>query len=143
MNSSKLECQKVSKKRYSRVSTRVSKYSLSPLVNTNVVARICASRRFKNLGFPLGRWDPIWFSYRRLHCHGFSNSRGHPNQWFCRQRETITGEILFFCDYLFQMKLYHFFVCKTGHTIRKYKKMAGQNTFQVLLLNDANMVEEH
>ena len=31
-NSSKLECQKVSKKRYSRVSTRVSKYLLSTLV---------------------------------------------------------------------------------------------------------------
>ena len=26
------------------------------------------------------------------------------------------------------------------HTIRKYKKMAGQNTFQILLLNDANMI---
>ena len=26
------------------------------------------------------------------------------------------------------------------HTIRKCKKMAGQNTFQILLLNDANMI---
>ena len=84
------------------------------MVNADVVPRICTSRRFENLGFPLGRWDPIWFSYRRLHCHGFSNSRGHPNQWFCRQRETFTGEILFFCDYLFQKKLYPFFVCNRG-----------------------------
>ena len=30
-----------------------------------------------------------------------------------------------------------------GQTIRKRKKMAGQNTFQILLLNDANMIEEH
>ena len=30
-----------------------------------------------------------------------------------------------------------------AHTIRKYKKMAGQNTFQILLLNDANMIGEH
>ena len=29
------------------------------------------------------------------------------------------------------------------HTIRKRKKMAGQNTFQILLLNDANMIGEH
>ena len=29
------------------------------------------------------------------------------------------------------------------HTIRKYKKIAGQNTFQILLLNDANMIGEH
>ena len=29
------------------------------------------------------------------------------------------------------------------HTIRKYKKMAGQNTFQILVLNDANMIGEH
>jgi hypothetical protein len=29
------------------------------------------------------------------------------------------------------------------HTIRKGKKMAGQNTFQILLLNDANMIGEH
>ena len=32
---------------------------------------------------------------------------------------------------------------QSGHTIRKYKKMAGQNTFQILLLNDANMIGEH
>jgi hypothetical protein len=29
------------------------------------------------------------------------------------------------------------------HTIRKGKKMAGQNTFQILLLNDANIIGEH
>ena len=29
------------------------------------------------------------------------------------------------------------------HTIQKYKKMAGQNTFQILVLNDANMIGEH
>ena len=31
----------------------------------------------------------------------------------------------------------------TMHTIRKYKKMAGQNTFQILVLNDSNMIGEH
>ena len=30
-----------------------------------------------------------------------------------------------------------------GHTIRKCKKMAGQNTFKILLLNDANIIGEH
>ena len=30
-----------------------------------------------------------------------------------------------------------------GHTIRKCEKMAGQNTLQILLLNDANMIGEH
>jgi hypothetical protein len=29
------------------------------------------------------------------------------------------------------------------HTIQKRKKMAGQNTFQILLLDDANMIGEH
>ena len=29
------------------------------------------------------------------------------------------------------------------HTIRKCKKMAGQNTFPILFLNDANMIGEH
>jgi hypothetical protein len=29
------------------------------------------------------------------------------------------------------------------HTIQKCKEMAGQNTFQILLLNDANMIGEH
>ena len=29
------------------------------------------------------------------------------------------------------------------HTIQKCKKMAGQNTFQILLLNDANIIGEH
>ena len=29
------------------------------------------------------------------------------------------------------------------HTIQKCKKMAGQNTFQILHLNDANMTGEH
>ena len=29
------------------------------------------------------------------------------------------------------------------HTIRKYKKIAAQNTFQILVLNDANMIGEH
>ena len=32
---------------------------------------------------------------------------------------------------------------QTVHTIQKCKKMAGQNTFQILLLNDANMIREH
>ena len=31
----------------------------------------------------------------------------------------------------------------TSHTIRKCKKMAGQNTFKILLLNDDNIIEEH
>jgi hypothetical protein len=31
----------------------------------------------------------------------------------------------------------------TAHTIRKCKKIAGQNTFKVLLLNNANMIGEH
>ena len=30
-----------------------------------------------------------------------------------------------------------------NHTIQKCKKIAGQNTFQILLLNDANMIGEH
>ena len=30
-----------------------------------------------------------------------------------------------------------------AHTIRKYKKMAGQNTFQNLVLDDANRIGEH
>ena len=30
-----------------------------------------------------------------------------------------------------------------AHTIRKCKKMAGQNKFQSFLLNDANMIGEH
>ena len=30
-----------------------------------------------------------------------------------------------------------------NHTIRKCKQMAGQNTFEILLLNDANMIREH
>ena len=29
------------------------------------------------------------------------------------------------------------------HTIRKRKNMVGQNTSQILLLNDANMIGEH
>jgi hypothetical protein len=29
------------------------------------------------------------------------------------------------------------------HTIQKRKKMAGQNTFQILLLDDSNMIGEH
>ena len=31
----------------------------------------------------------------------------------------------------------------SSHTIQKCKKMAGQNTFEILLLNDANMIGEH
>ena len=31
----------------------------------------------------------------------------------------------------------------TAHTIRKCKKMAGQNTFEILHLNDANMIGGH
>ena len=30
-----------------------------------------------------------------------------------------------------------------GHTIRKCQKMARQNTFKILLLNDANMIGKH
>ena len=37
----------------------------------------------------------------------------------------------------------HIWQCISGHTIRKCKKMAGQNTFEILLLNDANMIGEH
>ena len=29
------------------------------------------------------------------------------------------------------------------HTIRKCQKMARQNTFEILLLDDANMIREH
>ena len=29
------------------------------------------------------------------------------------------------------------------HTIRKCQKLARQNTFEILLLNDANMIGEH
>ena len=32
---------------------------------------------------------------------------------------------------------------KGAHTIRKCKKLAGQNAFKILLLNDANMIGEH
>ena len=32
---------------------------------------------------------------------------------------------------------------KTNHTIRKCQKMAKQNTFKILLLNDANLIGEH
>ena len=41
------------------------------------------------------------------------------------------------------MGLQIFFHLKCTHTIRKCKKMAGQNTFQILLLNDANTIGEH
>ena len=33
--------------------------------------------------------------------------------------------------------------CERSHTIRKCKKMAGQNTFEILRLNDANKIGEH
>jgi hypothetical protein len=32
---------------------------------------------------------------------------------------------------------------RTNHTIRKCQKMARQNTFEIMLLNDANMIKEH
>jgi hypothetical protein len=32
---------------------------------------------------------------------------------------------------------------ETGHTIQKCQKMTRQNTFKILLLNDANMIGEH
>jgi hypothetical protein len=35
------------------------------------------------------------------------------------------------------------FVVGIAHTIRKRKKMAGQNTFQIFLISDANMIGEH
>ena len=48
-NLSKLKCQKVSKKRYSRVSTRVSKYSLSTLgihtIGTKVTQKLKNSKK--------------------------------------------------------------------------------------------------
>ena len=31
----------------------------------------------------------------------------------------------------------------SDHTIGKYKKMVEQNTFKILLLNDAYIIEEH
>ena len=37
----------------------------------------------------------------------------------------------------------HSGLLQSEHTIRKCKKMAGQNTFEILLLNDANMIGEH
>ena len=40
-------------------------------------------------------------------------------------------------------KKYHIWQCISRHTIRKCKRMAGQNTFEILLLNDANMIGEH
>ena len=42
-----------------------------------------------------------------------------------------------------QRKLLNFENSIIGHTIQKCKKMAGQNTFKILLLNDANMIGEH
>ena len=31
----------------------------------------------------------------------------------------------------------------SAHTVRKRKKIAGQNAFEILLLNSTNMMEEH
>ena len=51
----------------------------------------------------------------------------------------------FFCGFKngfleMQFRLLNKLQCThTIHTIRKCKKMAGQNTFEILLLNDANM----
>ena len=45
-------------------------------------------------------------------------------------------------DQLQSFTIYHT-VCKLGHTIRKCQKIARQNTFEILLLNDANMIGEH
>ena len=56
-------------------------------------------------------------------------------------------------DYCFSVRLQeiqclhnlekNIFIDIVNHTIRKCEKMAGQNTFQILLLNDANMIGEH
>jgi hypothetical protein len=42
-------------------------------------------------------------------------------------------------DFLDKMAFLKYQSNELNHTIRKCKKMAGQNTFQILLLNDANM----
>ena len=44
------------------------------------------------------------------------------------------------CIFMYILLIFKIFV---HHTIRKCKKMAGQNTFQILLLNDTNMIGEH
>ena len=41
------------------------------------------------------------------------------------------------------MTMHYIVSIYTPHTIRKRKKMAGQNTFQIILLSDANMIGEH
>ena len=52
--------------------------------------------------------------------------------------------------YIFNLQHWSFFQLQKNHgytlalhTIQKCQKMAGQNTFEILLLNDANMIEEH
>ena len=70
----------------------------------------------------------------------------------CTLRISIAGQVLesckipsfplFFAEYASKNKLY-FIAEEKYHTIRKFKKVAGQNTFPILLLNDANMIEEH
>ena len=48
----------------------------------------------------------------------------------------------YFCK-LLKAKVRLFYQEYTNHTIRKCQKMARQNTFQILLLNGANMIGEH
>ena len=47
----------------------------------------------------------------------------------------LNHDVIFYCS--------HNTLWMVSHTIQKRKKMAGQNTFQILLLNDANMIGEH
>jgi hypothetical protein len=42
-----------------------------------------------------------------------------------------------------KFRIYLFYDLEPFHTIQKPQKMAGQNTFQILFLNDANMIGEH
>ena len=37
----------------------------------------------------------------------------------------------------------HFIFYDSGHTIWKFKKTVGQNTFKILLLNNVKMLGEH
>ena len=48
-----------------------------------------------------------------------------------------------FVEQCFAIKLNLFIFVYWSHTIQKPQKMAGQNTFQILFLNDANMIGEH
>ena len=60
--------------------------------------------------------------------------RDHSWPLFCEQKKR---------DIPFSQKTYFEQERTLEHTIRKRQEMAGQNTFQILLLNDANMIGEH